>query len=179
MGGRGEETVYAPPEPGGGAEETPPGAPRIGDVIADKYRVDRVLGIGGMGVVVAATHLAIGEPVAIKLLTPEAANSEEAVERFLREARAAVRIKSEHIVRVSDVGRLPGGAPYILMEHLVGKDLAELLAATGPMPIADAVEYVLQAATGIAEAHALGIVHRDLKPSNLFLTRRADGAPFI
>src|SRR5262249_30071211 len=143
-----------------------PGVPRVGDVIAEKYRVERVIGLGGMGVVVAATHLTIGEPVAIKLLLPSRAASAEYVERFMREARAAVRIKSEHIVRVSDVGMMPNGAPYMLMEYLAGRDLGAIIKHEGPLSVADAVEYVLQAATGIAEAHALGIVHRDLKPSN-------------
>jgi serine/threonine protein kinase len=153
--------------------------PRAGDVIADKYRVERVLGIGGMGVVVLVTHIQLGEPYAIKCLLPTGASDAETVERFMREARAAVRIKSEHIARVSDVGQLPNGSPYILMEYLVGRDLADVLREQGPLSIRDAVEYVLQACTGIAEAHALGIVHRDLKPSNLFLTQRLDGAALV
>ncbi|HEY8076704.1 MAG TPA: serine/threonine-protein kinase, partial [Labilithrix sp.] len=175
MGGSGDETQYAAAQ----AEPAEPiGVPRVGDVIAGKYRVERVLGLGGMGVVVAATHLAIGEPVAIKMLLPKT-RTDEHVERFLREARAAVRIKSEHIVRVSDVGQLDDGSPYMIMEYLDGCDLGARLVEGGPMAVTEAVEYVLQAATGIAEAHALGIVHRDLKPTNLFLTRRADGAPFV
>jgi serine/threonine-protein kinase len=155
------------------------GAPRIGEVIAEKYRVERVLGIGGMGIVLAVTHLQLGEPYAIKCLLPGGAADPETVERFMREARAAVRIKSEHIARVSDVGQLASGAPYILMEYLTGQDLSELLESAGPLSVRDAVEYVLQACTGIAEAHALGIVHRDLKPSNLFLTKRLDGASLV
>ena len=155
------------------------GIPRPGDVIAQKYRVERVLGIGGMGVVVAVTHLQLGEPYAIKCLLPKSASDPETVERFMREARAAVRIKSEHIAHVSDVGKLDNGSPYILMEYLVGQDLSDLSREKGPLSIRDAVEYVLQACTGIAEAHALGIVHRDLKPSNLFLTRRLDGASLV
>ncbi len=153
--------------------------PRAGDLIAEKYRVERVLGIGGMGVVVLVTHIQLGEPYAIKCLLPSGASDGEAVERFMREARAAVRIKSEHIARVSDVGQLPNGSPYILMEYLVGRDLSDVLREHGPLSIRDAVEYVLQACTGIAEAHALGIVHRDLKPSNLFLTQRLDGAALV
>ncbi|MEA2751339.1 MAG: eukaryotic-like serine/threonine-protein kinase [Myxococcales bacterium] len=153
--------------------------PRNGDVIAGKYRVERVLGSGGMGVVLAVTHLQLGEAYAIKCLNPAGAADPETVERFMREARAAVRIKSEHIARVSDVGTLDDGSPYILMECLSGRDLGEVLAASGRLSIDDAVEYVLQACTGIAEAHALGIVHRDLKPSNLFLTERLDGAALV
>ncbi len=146
-----------------------------GDILLGKYRIERVLGRGGMGVVVAATHLQLGERVALKFLLPEALHSAEAVERFVREARAAVRIKSEHVAAVWDVGTLENGAPYIVMEYLEGEDLADWLTQRGALPIEQAVELVLQACEAIAEAHALGIVHRDLKPANLFVIRRADG----
>jgi serine/threonine protein kinase len=152
---------------------------REGDIIAGKYRIDRVLGAGAMGVVVAAHHLKLDERVAIKFLQPEALANAEAVVRFEREARAAVRIKSEHVARVLDVGTLENGAPYMVMEHLEGIDLAAWLQERGPIPIAQAVEFVLQALEAIAEAHRLGIVHRDLKPANLFVVRRADGLDAI
>ena len=148
---------------------------RAGDVLAGKYRVDRVLGVGGMGVVVAARHLSLDERVAIKFLLPEAVGTPEAVARFVREARAAVRIKSEHVARVIDVGKLDSGAPYMVMEYLDGSDLAAWVAQRGKMAIEQAVEFLLQACEAIAEAHALGIVHRDLKPANLFVIRRPDG----
>jgi serine/threonine-protein kinase len=153
--------------------------PREGDVLAGRYRVERVIGHGGLGVVICARHTELDERVAIKLLRPEVTQNADAVGRFKREARAAVRIKSEHVARVMDVGALPGGAPYMVMEYLEGQDLKEVLAAQGPLPIADVAEYVLQACEAVAEAHALGIVHRDLKPSNLFLIRRTDGSPCI
>jgi eukaryotic-like serine/threonine-protein kinase len=149
--------------------------PQPGDVLAAKYRVERVLGVGGMGIVVCAHHLQLDERVALKFLRPEAAESAEAVARFLREARAAVKIKSEYVARVIDVGTMETGAPYIVMEYLEGSDLRARLAQTGPLPIEEAAEFVLQACEAIAEAHALGIVHRDLKPANLFCLRRADG----
>ncbi len=155
-----------------------PGA-RPGDVLNGKYRVDRVLGAGGMGVVVAATHLQLDEKVAIKFLLPDAAKSKDVVERFDREAKAAVKIKSEHVARVSDVGKLDNGAPFMVMEYLNGKDLAQMVEDHGAMPIPAAVEYLLQACEALAEAHALGIVHRDLKPANLFLINRVDGSPCI
>jgi serine/threonine-protein kinase len=164
---------------GTGPGESSAGIPRVGDVISGKYRVERVVGMGGMGVVLAVTHLQILEPYAIKFLLPKAARDPETAARFLREARAAVRIKSEHIARVSDVGQTEEGTPFIVMELLEGSDLGELVAERGRLPIADAVEYVLQACEGIAEAHALGIIHRDLKPTNLFLTTRSDGMPFV
>jgi len=152
---------------------------QIGDILADKYRVERVLGQGGMGVVVAARHLHLGESVAIKFLLPLAATNPEAVLRFSREARAAARIKSEHVGRVYDVDTLPSGAPYMVMEFLEGEDLGALLAKKGPLPFSTALDYLVQACEAIAVAHAAGVVHRDLKPSNLFITRRPDGSPCI
>jgi serine/threonine protein kinase len=150
-----------------------------GQVLAGKYRVERVLGIGGMGVVVAAMHLQLDERVALKFLLPEALNNPESVARFAREARAAVKIKSLHVARVSDVGTLETGAPYMVMEFLSGHDLSAVLRDRGPMRAADAVDYVLQACEALAEAHALGIIHRDLKPANLFMITGTDGAPCI
>ncbi|HEY4158065.1 MAG TPA: serine/threonine-protein kinase [Polyangiaceae bacterium] len=150
-----------------------------GDTLAGKYRVDRVLGLGGMGIVLAAFDLLLERRVAIKFLLSEGAQNPEVVARFAREARSAARIESEHVARVIDVGSLPGGAPYMVMEYLDGQDLARKVADHGALPIEDAVDYLLQACEAIAEAHALGIVHRDLKPANLFLTRRADGMNFV
>ena len=148
---------------------------REGDVLAGKYRVDEVLGIGGMGVVVAAHHLQLDEKVAIKFLLPDALRNDEAVARFEREARAAVKIKSEHVARVIDVGALENGAPYMVMEHLDGHDLNTWLHERGPLDVEQAVEFMLQACEALAEAHALGIIHRDLKPANLVCIRRRDG----
>ncbi len=146
----------------------------LGDVLAGKYKIERVIGIGGMGVVVAAHHMQLDQHVAIKFLLPEMLTNPEIVARFAREARAAVRIKSEHVARVADVGTLENGAPYMVMEYLEGTDLSAYLQQHGPQPVSQAVEFILQACEAIAEAHALGIVHRDLKPANLFVTRRAD-----
>ena len=150
-----------------------------GEILAGKYRVERVLGIGGMGVVVAAHHIQLDKRVALKFLLPEATTNAEVVARFAREARAAVKIESEHVARVIDVGAMESGAPYMVMEYLVGSDLAQRLVEHGAMPIEEAIDYLLQACEAIAEAHAAGIVHRDLKPANLFLTRRADGSSLV
>ena len=157
----------------------PPPIGKPGDILAGKYRVESVLGRGGMGVVVAATHLDLLEPRAIKFMLPTALPDGEAIERFVREARAASLLKSEHVARVYDVGRLDNGAPYMVMEYLEGADLSATLKRLGALPAEDAVLYVLQAAEALAEAHARGIVHRDLKPANLFLAYRTDGAPCI
>jgi serine/threonine-protein kinase len=153
--------------------------PRPGEVVAGKYRIEERLGAGGMGVVLRATHLQLGEPVAIKLLHGEMLHDVDQVRRFLREAPATVRIKSEHVARVLDAGTLRGGEPFMVMELLVGEDLQRLCRRRGPLPFEEAAAYVLQACSAIAEAHQLGIVHRDLKPPNLFLTHRADGSPLV
>lgn len=150
-----------------------------GQILGGKYRVDRVLGAGGMGMVVAATHLQLDERVAIKFLLPEALRNPEAVARFGREAKAAVKIRGEHVARVIDVGTFENGAPYMVMEHLDGRDLAALIHERGALASTDAVDAVLQACEALAEAHALGIVHRDLKPANLFMVRRPDGTPCV
>jgi tRNA A-37 threonylcarbamoyl transferase component Bud32 len=151
---------------------------QVGDVLAGKYRVERVLGAGGMGVVVAAQHLQLGQRVALKFLKLEAA-SDVSVKRFVREARAAAQIRGEHVARISDVGTLDDGSPFMVMELLEGRDLGNELIVRGALPVAQCIDYVLQACEAVAEAHAAGVIHRDLKPSNLFLTHRPGGAPLI
>jgi eukaryotic-like serine/threonine-protein kinase len=156
-----------------------PAPPSPGDVLAGKYRVEDTVGKGGMGVVLSAQHLQLGQKVAIKLLLANPSEREPASTRFLREARAAAGLHSDHVVRIYDLGTLESGVPFMVMELLRGSDLGTLIDTRGPLPINLALEYVLQACDAIAEAHALGIIHRDLKPSNLFLTRRSDGEPLI
>ena len=151
----------------------------VGEVLAGKYRVDKILGIGGMGMVVAATHLEIDQRVALKFMLPSTHEVPEASARFLREARAAGRLNSEHVCRVIDVGRFDNGAPYIVMEYLQGENLAVRLRRRGPMRVPDGVDLILQAIEGLAEAHAHGIIHRDLKPDNLFLAKRNDGGAIV
>jgi serine/threonine-protein kinase len=146
-----------------------------GDLLAGKYRVERVLGVGGMGIVVAARHEQLEQPVAIKFVRDDALGNEEAVARFLREARAAVKLRSEHAAKVLDVGTLESGAPYMVMEYLEGSDLGAVLIERGPLPVEVVAEYIVQACEAVAEAHAAGIVHRDLKPQNLFLARTVGG----
>ena len=154
---------------------------RSGDVIDGKYRVENVIGSGGMGIVVRARHVELQTSVAIKLMNEEDVRDPELVQRFMHEARASVRLKSEHTVRVVDVGRLKTGAPFIIMEYLEGHDL-EVVMEQQPdrvLPIQMAVDYMLQVIEAIAEAHSIGIVHRDLKPRNLFRTKRVGGADLI
>ena len=156
-----------------------PSLPNVGDIIAEKYRIDSLLGEGGMAVVFGAHHLLLDKPIAVKIVSPELPQRPELVERFLAEARTAARIDSPNVARVMDVGVFRNGLPYMVMERLDGCDLAELLAVEKRLSIPDAVDYVLQALQGVAHAHALGIVHRDLKPANLFLDHQADGTAII
>ena len=154
---------------------------RPGDVLAGKYRVERVLGSGGMGYVVAARHLQLDQLVAMKFLRRggNALDETEATGRFLREAKAVVRLRDEHVAKVFDVGALETGEPYIVMEYLDGSDLAGAREAARRDPRRRGVDYVLQACEALAEAHALGIVHRDVKLANLFVTRGASGSPLV
>jgi serine/threonine-protein kinase len=150
-----------------------------GALVADKYRVGSTIATGGMGIIVACTDELLGRPVVLKFLKRRWCKKKEVVERFLREARSAARIRSEHVVRVYDAGKIESGIPYMVMEQLEGEDLESLRRARGPLPIEEAVDMCVQALDAIVEAHEHGIVHRDLKPSNLFLAARRGKAPII
>ncbi|HSQ62304.1 MAG TPA: serine/threonine-protein kinase [Polyangiaceae bacterium] len=153
--------------------------PKVGEVVANKYRIEGPLGKGGMAVVFAAHHVLLDKPVAMKFLSPDLPRKEELFARFLTEAQAAARVDSPHVARVMDVGALASGLPYMVMERLDGCDLEELLTLEKRLAIGDAVDYLLQALQGLAHAHTLGIVHRDLKPSNLFLAHQSDGTAIV
>jgi serine/threonine-protein kinase len=155
------------------------GIPKVDEeILGGKYKVDRVIGVGGMGVVVSALHKQLGHRVAFKFLLPTM-RTEEFTDRFLREGRAAAKIQSEHIARVIDADVLPNGTPYLMMEYLHGADLADYLQEQGAVPVQDAVDFVLQTLEALATAHSVGVVHRDLKPSNLFIARRPDGSSLV
>lgn len=151
----------------------------LGAVVDEKYRIDALLGAGAMSVVALAFHLELEQRVAIKFLHARSFDQEQTAQRFKREARAAARIHSEHVVRVLDVGALPDGTPYIVMEHLQGNDLATELERRGKLPATEATGYLLDACEALAAAHAAGVVHRDLKPENLFLAERSDGRRIV
>lgn len=153
--------------------------PRSGDVVLGRYRVEEPLASGGMGLVVRATHLELNQSVALKFITPSTLDPAIAAERFLREARATFRLRSEFTVRVLDAGTLPNGSPVMVMELLEGKDLKALIAERGQLPAAEAVQYAVQVCDALGEAHALGVVHRDLKARNIFVTKRVDGTPCV
>lgn len=150
-----------------------------GDVLAGRYRVERVIAQGGMGIVVAARHAQLGQRVALKILHHKSGNREQSVARFLTEAKASALIRSDHVVTVSDVGTLDSGQPFMVMEFLEGADFAAVLEREGPLPVEAAVDTVLQALEGLAAAHVAKIVHRDLKPGNLFRVERGDGSRVV
>ena len=152
--------------------------PQPGEVLAGKYRIERIIGKGGMGAVLAAQHELLGERVAIKFLLGEIAQNPEAVARFNNEAKNAFKIQSEHVCRIMDFGS-ERGMPFMVMEFLNGEDLSQMLEKRGAMPVEEAIDYVLQALEAIAAAHAAKMVHRDLKPANLFLHHRPDGSTLI
>jgi serine/threonine protein kinase len=152
---------------------------QTGDVIAGKYRIDGILGTGGMGIVFAATHLHLERLVAVKVMRSELTEFPGAVQRLVLEAKLAGRLRSEHVCKVLDVGTLPDGAPYVVMEYLEGADLATLLNQQGALPSQTAVDFMLEACEALAEAHASHIVHRDLKPENLFVAQMLDGTGSI
>jgi serine/threonine-protein kinase len=161
------------------ASRTLTGIPSAGEMLAGKYRVEKLLGTGGMGIVVAATHVHLQDEVAIKLLRRDHAVPGRSAQRLLREARAATKIRSEHVARVYDVGVLDDGSPFIVMERLRGSDLATVLASEPKRAVTSTIDWVLQACEAVVEAHVNGIVHRDLKPANLFRTHRMDGSVCI
>jgi serine/threonine-protein kinase len=150
-----------------------------GEQIGGKYRVTGLIGEGGMGIVLSAVHDDLERDVAIKVVRRELLQNEDVIERLLAEAQIAACIRSEHVTRVLDVGRLTNGSPYLVLEKLEGRDLSGILDEGGPLDTETAVDFVLQVCDALAEAHAGGIVHRDLKPENLFFTTRPDGSPCI
>ncbi len=160
-------------EPKGGALQFDlPFAP--GEILVDKYCVQKLIGTGGVGFVVAATHVGLDDSVALKFLKPEFATHPEAVARFVTEARACFKIKNEHVARVLDVDTLPDGRPFMVMELLEGRDLRSILEAHHYLPVELAVDLALQTCEALAAAHARQIVHRDIKPENLFVTQSGE-----
>ena len=152
-----------------------------GYVIAEKYRVERQLGEGGMGQVYLVQHVKTDERFALKILNPDVAKTPSARERFRREARTPARIDSDHVARVvdSDIAEDLGEAPFLVMEYLRGENLQDLSDELGPLPPIEVLVYMRQVAIALDKAHSIGIVHRDLKPENLFLTTRDDMTPCV
>lgn len=162
-----------------GSASTTPVPVIAGETFAGKYIIERLIGRGGMGFVLAAHHPQLRQTVAIKLLHGPMAARPDTAARFVREARAAARLRNQHIARVMDAGTDEQGRQYMVMEYLSGDNLRALYGLHRLAPVTAAVGYVAQACEALAEAHAAGIVHRDLKPENLFLTKATDGSPLI
>jgi serine/threonine-protein kinase len=159
--------------------DTLAGGTRVGQIVAEKYRLERLLGRGGMGEVYEARHVVVGRRFALKLLHPHLAQGSSAVARFVREARAAGSLESPHIAAVVDFATTSDGMPFLVMEYLEGRSLGRLLASAGPLPVPRAVSLLLQICRGLEAAHRAGIVHRDLKPDNLFVVSQPDGSELL
>src|SRR5215210_3762832 len=149
--------------------------PMVGTVIAGKYRIDALLGRGGMGAVYRATHVMLNKTVAVKTIKPELFEATETVQRFQREARAATSLEHPNIVAVYDLGQADDGSLYIAMEFVDGVNLKDVIGASGPMPAGRIVRLLTQVASALARAHRNHIVHRDLKPQNLVIATDASG----
>ena len=165
-------------------DELPPEESFEGQVVGGKYKVDRLVGSGGMGTVWLGKHIGLGNSVAIKFIRPQFATRDDARRRFEIEARAAASVESKHAVKVYDYGVTDDGLPYIVMEYLEGESLSEALIRRGPFPDAEAAKVIRQAARALTKAHAANIVHRDLKPDNIFLASNVesddkDGLPYV
>ncbi|HET9622048.1 MAG TPA: serine/threonine-protein kinase, partial [Kofleriaceae bacterium] len=145
-----------------------------GTMLDDKYRIDRLIAVGGMGAVYEGTHVKLRKRVAIKVINPQLSN-DAMIERFHREAITASQIGHEGIAQVTDLGTSGGGEPFLVMEYLEGESLASRLRASGPLAIEDACELACSILSPLAAAHRAGIVHRDLKPDNVFLVRQSRG----
>jgi serine/threonine protein kinase len=153
--------------------------PYLGATIDGRYKVEAVLGEGGMGIVYRCTHTIIGKKVAMKVLRADLARDAEVTERFLNEAKAASSIGNAHIIDISDFGQFPDGAAYFVMEFLGGQPMSKLLEGGQPLPVARILHLARQMAEGLSAAHAANIVHRDLKPDNIFLVDRGGERDFI
>jgi eukaryotic-like serine/threonine-protein kinase len=151
----------------------------IGQVVCGKYRIERQIGRGGMGIVLAATHLHLGNLVAIKVMRRDLLPDDRALDRLLMEARAAARVRSDHVARVLDVGMLDSGSPFIVMEYLEGENLADLLDRQGALGLEEAASFMMQCCLALAEVHVAGMIHRDLKPGNIFIARQLDGSATV
>jgi serine/threonine-protein kinase len=150
-----------------------------GAVVAGKYRLESIVGVGGMGSVWCATHLGLAQQVAIKLVAANFVKSSEALRRFDREAKAAARIRSRHVPQVFDNGVLDDGTPFLAMELLHGESLFKRIHRQGPIPLLEAISILDQCCRALSRAHALGIVHRDIKPDNIFLAQSVDEDGYI
>jgi serine/threonine-protein kinase len=175
------ETSIEIPPPAEVAQDRPPGSkdPYIGTTFDHRYRIERLLGEGGMGFVYLARHKVIDKKVAVKVLRAELAKDEEIFERFVQEARAASSVGNPHIVDVSDFGDLPDGSKYFVMEYLDGVSLSQIIDGPDEIPMERIYKVGLEMSDGLAAAHNAGIIHRDLKPDNVYVVQRGNDPDFV
>ncbi|HZU85040.1 MAG TPA: serine/threonine-protein kinase [Polyangiaceae bacterium] len=167
-------SVSVPPSSGSTSRLAFPGA-----IVAGRYRLEEVVGHGGMGSVWRATHTGLGEQVAVKLVSANFVRSSEALRRFDTEAKAAARLRSRHVPQVFDNGVLEDGTPFLVMELLHGESLAARIARAGPIPLPETISILEQCCRALTRAHSLGIVHRDIKPENVYLAQSVDDDGYI
>lgn len=158
---------------------SPPPEARLGQVLKGTYRLDRLLGTGGMGAVYQATSLSLPRRFAVKLLSPQMTQDEEVRARFLTEARIAASLQHDHIIEAFDYGETPNGVPFMVLEHLEGEDLAQRLRRHKRLSLSETVSMVGQAAGALDAAHAKGVIHRDLKPGNIFLAHHRGHRDYV
>src|SRR5690606_12071641 len=167
------------PSPEGVEPPPAPVDPMVGTTIDGRYRIEKVLGQGGMGVVYTATHAVLGKRLAIKVLKSDVSKDQEIIQRFRQEAQSASAIGSQHIIDISDFGSLPDGSTYFVMEYLDGMELTKAIEEQRPMPADRVVHIAKQLCGARGAAHERGIVHRDMKPDNVFLIKRGANRDFV
>ena len=160
-------------------EVAPPPDPLLGRVIDGRYRVEKPIGEGGMGIVYAISHAVLGKRMALKVLRGDMAKDADVVQRFMQEAQSATSIGHANIIDISDFGRLPDGSVYFVMEYLDGQSLSKMISNGGSVPMATALHIIKQIASALEAAHARGIVHRDMKPDNIYLVRQGSDDRFV
>jgi serine/threonine-protein kinase len=160
-------------------DDGPAPDPLIGQVVDGRYRIEKQIGEGGMGVVYLAAHTVLSRKLALKVLRGDMAKDQDVVQRFIQEGQAATSIGHQNIIDINDFGTLPDGSAYFVMEYLDGQPLTDMIKQGGSIPMNDAIGIIRQIASALGAAHQVGIVHRDLKPDNVHLIKRGGTNLFV